>query len=118
MKMLDRRVLDRQDTEHMRVLHTYANRDVLAHFFPEPAAFEKAVACAGRIDYRDLVPFMRIEEGFVDTLDALKPRLDLAICTNRSTSMDMVLDTFGLTNYFGCVMTASQVAFPKPHPEP
>ena len=110
--------LDRANEEQMRVLHTYANRDVLAHFFPEPGDFETAVACAGAIDYRDLVPHMRMEEGFLHTLDVLKPRVELAVCTNRSTSMDMVLESFGLSGYFGCVMTASKVSRPKPHPEP
>ncbi|HEY6872745.1 MAG TPA: HAD family hydrolase [Geobacteraceae bacterium] len=118
MEMLGRSPLDRGDREQMRVLHTYANRDVLAWFFPDPAEFEAAVGCAGRIDYRDLVPFMRLEEEFVDTLEALRPRFELAVCTNRSTSMDMVLESFGLASYFGCVMTASRVAHPKPHPEP
>ncbi len=118
MAMLGRAPLDREDREQMRVLHTYANRDVLAWFFPEPAEFEAAVGCAGRIDYRDLVPYMRLEEGFVDTLERLKSRVALAVCTNRSTSMDLVLESFGLSGYFGCVMTASRVANPKPHPEP
>jgi len=112
MVMLGRPLLDRKDEEQMRVLHTFANRDVLAWFFPDGADFSAA------IDYRDLVPFMRLEEGFVETLDALKPMVHLAVCTNRSTSMDMVLESFGLTSYFGCVMTASRVANPKPHPEP
>ena len=80
--------------------------------------YEAALSCAGRIDYRELVPFMRLEEGFIDTLEALKLQVGLAVCTNRSTSMDMVLESFGLTGYFGCDMTASRVAHPKPHPEP
>jgi len=118
MAMLGRPPLDRQDREQMRVLHTYANRDVLAWFFPDPVEFHEAVGCAGRIDYRDLVPYMRLEEGFIDTLETLRLRVELAVCTNRSTSMDMVLESFGLAAYFGCVMTASRVANPKPHPEP
>jgi HAD superfamily hydrolase (TIGR01509 family) len=61
---------------------------------------------------------MRMEEGFVDTLEILKPLVELAVCTNRSTSMDLVLESFGLSGYFGCVMTASRVSRPKPHPEP
>ena len=118
MSMLGRPLLDRKDEEQMRVLHTFANRDVLAWFFPDGTEFAAAVRAASAIDYRDLVPFMRLEEGFVETLDALKPMIHLAVCTNRSTSMDMVLESFGLTSYFGCVMTASRVANPKPHPEP
>lgn len=118
MAMLGRPALDRKDQEQMRILHTYANRDVLAWFFPDGEEFAAAVQAASAIDYRDMVPFMRLEEGFTTTIEALKPRVGLAVCTNRSTSMDMVLDAFGLAPYFGCVMTASRVAHPKPHPEP
>jgi phosphoglycolate phosphatase len=118
MTTLGRPVLDRTNEEQMRVLHTYANRDVLAWFFPDSEEFAAAVRSASAIDYRDLIPFMRLEEGFIETIGALKPRVGLAVCTNRSSSMDMVLESFGLTSYFGCVMTASRVANPKPHPEP
>jgi phosphoglycolate phosphatase len=118
MVMLGRPVLDRKDDEQMRILHTYANRDVLAWFFPDGDQFAAAVRAASEIDYRDMVPFMRIEDGFVETLETLRSRVNLAVCTNRSTSMEMVLQSFGLTAYFSCVMTASRVANPKPHPEP
>ncbi len=118
MMALGRPLLDRANDEQMRVLHTFANRDVLAWFFPDGSEFDAAVRAASAIDYRDLVPYMRLEEGFIATLEALKPRVGLAVCTNRSTSMDTVLDAFGLAPYFGCVMTAAKVANPKPHPEP
>jgi HAD superfamily hydrolase (TIGR01509 family) len=118
MEVMGRPPLDTADEEHMRVLHTFANREVLAYFFPEPPVFQQAVAAASAIDYRDLVPYMIMEEGFRETLDLLERRVELAVCTNRSTSMNMVLESFGLARYFGCVMTASRVANPKPHPEP
>ena len=112
------RKLERHDRETSRILHTYANREVLAHFFPAPADFQEAVRFAGTLDYLDLVPLMVMEEGFTETLDLLRENYHLAVCTNRSSSMEAVLETFGLTSYFGCVMTASRVANPKPHPEP
>ena len=118
MAMMGRGPLDRGDEERMRILHTYANREVLACLFPESREWEEAVRCAGRIDYRDLVPLMVMEDGFRETLDALKGRVELGVCTNRSTSMEMVLSSFNLDTYFGVVMTASLVANPKPHPEP
>ena len=118
MAMLGRPSLDQGNEEQMRVLHTYANREVLAWFFPDPDEFAASVRAAAAIDYRDLVPLMVMEDGFRETLDLLRQRVELAVCTNRSTSMGMVLDSFALTPYFGCVMTASQVANPKPHPEP
>jgi phosphoglycolate phosphatase len=112
------RTLDRSDQESMRILHTFANREVLAHFFPEPARWQEAVRFAGSLDYRELIPMMVMEDEFVPTLELLRERVQLAVCTNRSTSMDAVLASFGLSHYFGCVMTASQVTNPKPHPEP
>lgn len=118
MALMGRPSLDRRDGEQMRILHTYANREVLRYFFPDEELFNEAVLSAAAIDYRELVPFMRMEEGFRETLDVLAPCYGLAICTNRSTSMDLVLESFGLARYFGCVMTASKVANPKPHPEP
>ena len=118
MALMGRPDIDRSNEQQMLVLHTYANREVLAHFFPDLTDFQAAVRHAGSIDYLDLVPLMVMEEGYRETLDALVNRVELAVCTNRSTSMNTVLDSFGLADYFGCVMTASKVANPKPHPEP
>lgn len=112
------RNLDRRDEVTMQVLHTYANKDVLSFFFPEETERARAFALAAAIDYRDLVPLMRMEEGFIETIEQLFPKMHLAVCTNRSTSMDAVLSEFGLTQFFGCVMTASRARHPKPHPDP
>lgn len=61
---------------------------------------------------------MSIEDGLIETLDRLKGRVSLAVCTNRAISMDMIIDDFGLSGYFEYVMTAAKVTNPKPHPEP
>lgn len=118
MAMMEKPPLERENEEQMRILHTYSNREVLAHLFHDKKQWQEAIRCAGMIDYRDLVPLMRMEEGFRETLDLLSPRVDLAVCTNRSISMDMVLESFDLSPYFSCVMTAAKVEKPKPHPEP
>ena len=118
MARMGRPTLDRRDGEQMQVLHTYANREVLHYFFPDEAIFDEAVRAAAAIDYQELVPYMRMEEGFRETLELLAPSYGLAVCTNRAASMDLVLESFDLARYFGCVMTASKVANPKPHPEP
>jgi HAD superfamily hydrolase (TIGR01549 family) len=110
--------LDRDDAETMHLLHTYASRDVLARLFADDRCLEEALHFAASIDYRELLPYMSMEEGLVETLRALEGKVDLAVCTNRSTSMEMLLRDFGLDGYFGFVMTASKVKNPKPHPEP
>lgn len=110
--------LDRTDTEMMRVIHTYANKEVLMHYFPDKARFDEALRFAGTIDYRALFPLLTMEPGYLETLDQLKDSVELAVCTNRSSSMDALLEAFDLAGYFSMVMTASRASFPKPHPDP
>jgi len=110
--------LDRSDAETMRLLHTYSSKDVLATLFAGDPREEEALRFAATIDYRELLPYMHMEEGLLATLEALRGRVNLAVCTNRSTSMEMLLEDFGLASYFSFVMTALKVANPKPHPEP
>jgi len=110
--------LDRANADAMHLLHTYSSRDVLARLFCGDPREEAALRFAGSIDFRELLPFMHLEEGFVETLRILHNRFNLAVCTNRTTSMEMILDDFGLTRFFGFVMTAAKVDHPKPHPEP
>ncbi len=118
MEQLGKPPLDRGDKELMHVLHTRASHDVLRHIFPGEAAWDAAMRCIPAVNYGDLIPFMRMEEGLRETLEFLSPRLDLAVCTNRAKTMAMVLKHFDLARYFGIVMTALLVANPKPHPEP
>ena len=118
MGFLGRAEIDRNDREARRVLHTYSFNDVMEFFFTGDPEREDALSFAKTIRYRDLMPYMRMEDGFVSALDRLKGHTSLAICTNRATSMDMIIEDFGLTGYFEYVMTASQVTHPKPHPEP
>ena len=110
--------LDRSDAETMRVLHTYCNKDVLSYLFNGDDRLAEVRAFSATIDYRKLFPLMLMEQGLRETLDALHGRVELAVCTNRASSMEMLLESFGLERYFSCVMTAGRVANPKPHPEP
>jgi phosphoglycolate phosphatase len=118
MSHLERPPLDRADTLARTVLHTYSFTDVMDYFFLNDERRDDAMAFANTIRYRELVPFMRMEDGLIETLDQLKEHVSLAICTNRASSMEMLIEDFGLNGYFSYVMTASQVTNPKPHPEP
>jgi len=118
LEHLNRQPLDRGDEQARKVLHTYSFNDVMDYFFRGDPCREEALRFAKTIHYRDLAPYMRMEAGLIETLDRLKGRVSLAVCTNRAISMDMIIEDFGLTGYFGCVMTAAQVTNPKPHPEP
>lgn len=118
MEFLGRPEIDRTDSDARRVLHTYSFNDVMEYFFAGDPHREKALSFAKTIHYRDLMPYMRMEDGFISTLDLLKEHTALAVCTNRAISMDMIIEDFGLSGYFQYVMTAAQVTNPKPNPEP
>lgn len=118
MEHLGRPPLDRSDSEARKALHTFSFHNVMDYFFSGDDQREAALAFARTIHYRDLAPFMRMEEGLRETLDRLKGHVSLAVCTNRASSMEMIIEDFGLSGYFSCVMTAGLVTNPKPHPEP
>jgi len=70
------------------------------------------------IDFRDYIPYLRMEPHVLETIASLKGRgLLTAICTNRTTSMPHLMERFQLGPYFDMVMTALDVEHPKPHPE-
>ncbi|MBC8019341.1 MAG: HAD family hydrolase [Verrucomicrobia bacterium] len=118
MEFLGRPPLDRSDLLARNALHTYSFNNVMEYFFAGDTRRDEAWAFAKTIHYQDLAPFMRIEAGLIETLERLKGSVSLAVCTNRATSMEMIIEDFGLSGYFSCVMTAAQVTNPKPHPEP
>ncbi len=118
MDGLGRPHIDRLCAESERVLHTYSYLDVIEHFFGGDPLKNKAIQIGSSIRYRELMPYMRREEELVETLSKLKGRFELAVCTNRAASMEMIIEDFGLEGFFSFVMTAGKVKNPKPHPEP
>lgn len=118
MAGLGRPPIDRLCQVSERVLHTYSYLDVMEHFFGNDPQKDQAIAIGKTIRYKELMPYMRREEELVETLQQLKGKVELAVCTNRASSMEMIIEDFGLEGFFGCIMTAGKVTHPKPHPEP
>ena len=89
-------------------------RYILRH---HPEDIEKAEAFRAGLDYHPFLQHMRMEPDLVEFLEFLMPGYERAISTNRTSTMRNILDIFGLSSYFGKVMTAFDVENPKPHPE-
>ena len=51
-------------------------------------------------------------------LQKLRPKYKAAIATNRSDTINRLLDEYNLTEYFDLVVSAFDVARPKPYPDP
>jgi len=97
-------------------VHAHAVRESLAHIVPRERWDEIEEARAA-IDYREVLPAMRPEPGLYELLWWLRDRgVRLAVYTNRTTTMEAVLEYFDLWHYFDLVITARTVRA-KPHPE-
>lgn len=104
------------DEEKACLCHTASSPQVLAFLVGEER-LEQALALADSLDYRRFVPFMKPEPGLRQALEILSESFPLALATNRSRGVVGLLEHFGLAPYFRTVVTSSDVARPKPHPD-
>jgi len=106
--------------EELRFCHINTVRESIHCLFrDDPETEAKAFQfLEERIDFRDYIPYLRMEPHILETLATLRERGVLtAICTNRTTSMPHLMERFNLHGYFDMVVTALDVTHPKPHPE-
>jgi len=97
-------------------MHT--SEKVLAHLFHDPEMLEAALHYRSRMSYRPYVREMEIEPYLKPLLQTLRFRYKIAIATNRTDSIGWVISDHGLEGLFDFVVSALDVKFPKPHPEP
>lgn len=98
-------------------VHSHAVADSIRKIIPAEH-LHRVDAIRQRLNYADLLPYLRLEPGLEIFLDAARGMgLRLGIFTNRTDTMDFILDYYKLTRFFDTVETAATVTFPKPHPE-
>ena len=104
--------------EEAAFVHTHAAPDSVRHLFRAwPGDLERVDAVRRTLDYTPFLRRMAMEPDLLEFLAAVRPALRTAISTNRTSTMPAVLETFGLRPWFDIVVTALDVAHPKPHPE-
>lgn len=97
-------------------VHAHAVRESLDYIVPDQMR-DKLPEVRESVDYRRVLPSMILEPGLFDLLDAVRAAgLKRAIFTNRTNSLEMVVEHFGLRPYFDFFLCAADVR-PKPHPE-
>ncbi len=106
------------DDEELEYVHTH-NADLSTrHIFRRyPGEAERADAYRRGVDYTPFLKYMKMEPGLKGFLAFARRRYRTAISTNRTTTMPAVLEMSGLGPFFDMVVTALDVANPKPHPE-
>lgn len=105
--------------EH-RYCHTHTVFESIRYMFPNDEAQERRAVdfLKKEIDFKDFIKYLKMEPNLLETLNILKNMgKKRAISTNRTTSMKYIMEKFNLSPYFDMVVTALDVAKPKPDPE-
>ena len=104
--------------EEVAFVHAHPAPESVPHIFGAwPQDLAAVNAYRATLDYAPFLRQMAIEPDLTEFLAAIRPPLATAISTNRTSTMPAVLDAFALRPHFDLVVTALDVARPKPHPE-
>lgn len=115
--VLERMGLPPMTPSQERYVHMATVIDSLAHIIP-PSHAHRLKEARKSVSYtEEIMPKMVMAEGLMELLEVLRGlNIRLAVHTNRTNTMECVLERFGLSCFFDQVMTASQVTG-KPSPE-
>lgn len=98
-------------------VHAHTVQDSIAHIVPQ-ALVPEAVTLKQAISYAQVVDSIRLEPDITECLDCLRRAgYRCAVNTNRTDTMEMILDRYALGGYFHPVVTSQDVIHPKPAPE-
>ncbi|MFO7839988.1 MAG: HAD-IA family hydrolase [Desulfosalsimonadaceae bacterium] len=89
----------------------------LAALFPDAGEYTKAQQYRKEIGYSPFIAYMQMDPDLVSVLEKYYRQVGLAVATNRTDTMDRVLDVHRIAAYFDLVVTALDVDRPKPHPD-
>lgn len=103
--------------EQEAFIHMHPVRESLRFLLPEQEDFQRAWEYTMGIDFKAFNAHLKPEPGLVEFLESARATHCIAMATNRTVSTREVLDHFNLSQYFDLVVSASDVRFPKPHPE-
>jgi HAD superfamily hydrolase (TIGR01509 family) len=106
------------DRQQLLFVHTHTLQQALEHLFEDDAQRQAAMDFRSSIDYGPFLKCLTIEPDLVDLLDWMRGKFRTAIATNRTDTMNRLLQAFGLSARFDFVVTSLDVKRPKPFPDP
>jgi len=99
-------------------IHMMTVMNAIEYLFPEMDDLSRVYDSLKNIGYKKFIKHMSMEEGLKELLIKLKDNGYIrGVATNRTNTMEKVLEDFDLEEYFEVVMTAAMVKKPKPDPE-
>lgn len=108
------------DEEELHYVHIHNIYDSVRYIFRNHDHVSLDAVNAYRRDtlnYRPYLRYMEMEPDLMAFLRIIKSRYGTAISTNRTDTMETILDTFALRSWFDMVVTASTAPRPKPAPD-
>jgi len=115
--LLSRYGLPPMAEEQIHYVHMNTADKSVRHIFAGTPFTEEAQAYRMQMDYAPFIKDMVMEPGLKELLQHLRPRVGLAVATNRSNTIGDVLDQNSLSGLFDIVVSSLDVENPKPHPE-
>ena len=105
--------------EECDFVHIHNTNDAIAHIFRHYPDQDLEEVNRFRLtsDYTPFLRQLKMEKELLPFLEIVYPRYHLAISTNRTNTMEPLLQKFQLRHYFGKVMTAQNAKRPKPAPD-
>jgi HAD superfamily hydrolase (TIGR01509 family) len=103
--------------EQFRYAHMHTSHEAICYLFGEEEAIQAAMDYAAQMTYLPFIQIMKMEPHLLSLLNKIRPPYKTAIATNRTNTMERVLDAHDLKKHFDLVVTAWDVDRPKPHPD-
>jgi phosphoglycolate phosphatase len=100
-----------------RFCHMHTVDRSLEFLFGPHGQVDRAQTYRRRMGYRPFIPLMVLEPTLRRLLAHLGPAVRTAVATNRTDTMDAVLESHGLEGAFDLVVTSADVRHPKPAPD-
>ena len=99
-------------------VHMMTVTAAIDYLFPEMDDLSIIYDSLKNIGYKKFIKYMAMEKGLIELLIKLKDNGYIrGIATNRTNTMEKVLQDFHIEDYFEVVVTAAKVKKPKPDPE-
>lgn len=103
--------------DEISYVHMHTGDESIKYIFKETEFTDQALEYRKKMDYRSFISDMILEPDLKELLKTLKPKVGLAVATNRSSTIGDVLTAYELGQYFDIVVNSLDVDHPKPHPE-
>lgn len=103
--------------EEIDFIHMSTAEESVNRIMPDEKTRAEAQAYRLTVDYTPFARLMVMEPGLMDLLRFLKPKFKTAVSTNRSFTINPILEDQGLAPFFDLVVSSLNVTHPKPNPE-